>query len=1024
MTYFIQTTQYLVSVISTAISFQLVAAFVLLNVATTVTNGEQMQQSTNRRTFLFPSQSYSKRSLNQPTFFSKLKNWIFPFGGSAEEPTPSPSYNNVRHYLPPPPRHPPQPKYLPLIREEYKTRNCNPCNSEPWIPVAKNYGKSAFIDYVPPPEISSLDIVQRPPPPPQFYDFNNQYGPPLDQHLEITELKPVEQGYDRPPINYVPQKTPHVDVAPPPLLASDLTAPQYPPLDKPDVSPNEPQQYITPPKIATASSHYPRPPPVGVHRKPNSYHQNVQPKFLPRPNGKFIAGRYKQPVPLLALNMRPPPLNGFVSNYGPPQVHLAIPNQIDAFSTNYIPPLSVQHPPHNQPPSGFEADLQNHGTRHHEVTQFLSPPPSSLEQFQHHTHSVYTEDIPPEFVEKSPNKDVQISQSVSLPVVDEVLKSYRPMPFPEVHVLPLPPLYNQRDFYNGPPFAATSQEVKPNLSTALPIESTDLTFPVNSERYNTQPNAFAGNVETAGRPETYGAQSNVENQHFNRESGREEVEDVQIIPSVPVTNFLSSVEYPINVIQSPVVDVSVSATSDEDKRDEEKRLDENKVGDSTRYDVPSSPGKLNENPIIVDTNIGDSRPSETVHNVTYHERKRDNEVDLGTHGDIRQNVVPDLSAINNLLAGNTAVSETVYATQPVNKDAKITPSVDYSSWVPTYNTLSTSMVPPPPGDTLWLSSTNDVDREIFTTTETSKRIQIIIPYTTNNRSPLISTLTRKPDLITHTKTTSVEPKLSLFTLPPTSESVWLQHVEDYNAEESKEVTAQLHTEKPRTIINIKDLLKENYSTSGLYQNLPFDVISLQKNIDGWTEQEYSHKVNRDLKEYSKSSTVSLLAPSKKIPDNYFITKSYVAANAATTSKYFKDFYDHVPAGSSNEESKLEKSNELDSNFVTTPTTTAEVTAAESETQKRFETSETLAPRKNDSGAENIYIVTPEPLKMTTESTVAFSSPPKVDRAAKGAARPSPIFAVALNNPNDNVNTVWSDNLKVVFSEWPHLSKFV
>lgn len=138
----------------------------------------------------------------------------------------------------------------------------------------------------------------------------------------------------------------------------------------------------------------------------------------------------------------------------------------------------------------------------------------------------------------------------------------------------------------------------------------------------------------------------------------------------------------------------------------------------------------------------------------------------------------------------------------------------------------------------------------------TKKIQIIIPYTSKSRpSPFKNTA-----------------ELQSFE----SSAGWSnsQHNDDHNSEESQVISSA--TPSPKSVAlpkrhnsryltkiltkNIRELLKREH----LKNISTIDLAKLQKNIDGWTEQEFSMQPNR-------ASTISLLTQPKHIPFEYLTT---------------------------------------------------------------------------------------------------------------------------------------------------------
>lgn len=99
--------------------------------------------------------------------------------------------------------------------------------------------------------------------------------------------------------------------------------------------------------------------------------------------------------------------------------------------------------------------------------------------------------------------------------------------------------------------------------------------------------------------------------------------------------------------------------------------------------------------------------------------------------------------------------------------------------------------------------------------------------------------------------------------------------------------------------NIRELLKREH----LKNISSIDLEKLQKNIDGWTEQEFSMQLNR-------ASTISLVAPSKHIPFEYLTTTQSLQDLLTTeqpTTEYPTTSYDFGDDG--NTESDVDDSSQ-------------------------------------------------------------------------------------------------------------------
>lgn len=158
----------------------------------------------------------------------------------------------------------------------------------------------------------------------------------------------------------------------------------------------------------------------------------------------------------------------------------------------------------------------------------------------------------------------------------------------------------------------------------------------------------------------------------------------------------------------------------------------------------------------------------------------------------------------------------------------------------------------------------------------TKKIQIIIPYTSKNHpSPFRQNAYQTFD----------------------TASGWSQsnrHDDIHDSQESQVVSSA--TPSPKTIAalkrnnsryltkilakNIRELLKREH----LKNLTTIDLEKLQKNIDGWTEQEFSMTPNR-------GSTISLLSQSKHIPSEYLTTTP--SLNEMTTTESLSTYFEDV-----------------------------------------------------------------------------------------------------------------------------------
>lgn len=201
-------------------------------------------------------------------------------------------------------------------------------------------------------------------------------------------------------------------------------------------------------------------------------------------------------------------------------------------------------------------------------------------------------------------------------------------------------------------------------------------------------------------------------------------------------------------------------------------------------------------------------------------------------------------------------------------------------------------------------STSSV-RENETTNDDKKpkKIQIIIPYTSKNHpSPFHQNVYQTFDKASGWSQSNLNDDIhdsqesqvvsSATPSPKTVAALKHQHQHHHNSRYLTKILAK----------NIRDLLKREH----LKNLTTIDLEKLQKNIDGWTEQEYSLTPHR-------GSTISLLSHSKHIPLEYFTTTSPLTDYTTTDSPstYFDDDSESTDYGQIGSEGKEETDEEGD-----------------------------------------------------------------------------------------------------------------
>lgn len=758
-------------------------------------------------------------------------------------------------------------------------------------------------------------------------------------------------------INFVPPSSHLEDLRPPPSNQYGPPSSQYGPPPSSQYGPPPSPQYGPPPSSQygspSSSQHGPRPspeygpPPSSQHGPPPS------PEYGPPPSSQYGPPPSPEYGPPPASQYRPPPS----AQYGPPPSHFKPPQpQYGAPSSSHFKP-----PPSPQYGAPSFSQFKPPPSPQYGAPPVFKPRPEKL------NYGLPIENLkpPPTITHLKP-----ISLSYNVPIgmrPPPLTGSYHSLPptSPSTNYYLPPPPPPPSDSY-GAPVSGPNVDYHVRPEYLPPVEQ----LPLASNHPIPLPNLSSGPVLPIHNPQNF--HDNVPQQGANYEVTAST--NVQVIPSVKVADFLASVEHPINVIQSPLVEVSVKSP--------EGVIEEiSDVKSEGFYNEKSS--RLSENPIVVE----DTHTAASAVNVTFQDSNVNNiQVQASTPASFRSENHEELNSnfIKQLLLQQEVVSRQNKTFTP--------PPLDYSKWEPTWGTsMPDKIVPPSLGPSTWL-------QPVPSTTKKPKQIQIIIPYI-NNKKPLPFDKNVGRMVPSKPYTTL----LPVYSPPSSTEEVWSKFLDDFNLAESKKVTATAFTPPTTQVYNIRDLLKDT-KESYPSENLPFDVISLQNNIDDWTQQEYSKSMRRD----QKSSTSAKFVPSKKIPDEYFTTQPYSETTIAT--------FDHEQAGSNKKETKLE--DDIETNLIFKETTTDNPTTTQ---KSSWDTaSVTVSPVTK----EKVYIVTPQPhdFRATTPLT-AWSHPPQIQTHNLTSTAK---FLIRVDPENESSRERLKQNagpLTVVFSEWPHLSEY-
>lgn len=437
-----------------------------------------------------------------------------------------------------------------------KTRECNPCNKVPWIPMIRTHEDVQFKGpsyagnghahssntYLPPapvssqydsPSIGSLplqshDIGYGPPLPP-LHSSGDQYGPPPNSGLTVGQ-------YVAPPPSSI---HPATEYGPPPQFAQHIQPERKPqPIQTPQHTGNE---YGSPYKLE--DEYGPPPPPsheIHLEHKPPplpaSLHLGNEFGLVPPLNLKesgYLPPLQPQPPRTVYVPPpRPPPPP--VNQYGPPQHDTIKEPSSPQLAPSYLPVPPV-----------YEADLFNGGPQS-AISQYPLGSNKAINNGQkYHQNSAdsYGGNGPGG---GSDHSEIDVVQSVSL-IDSHPVESQHP---------------ETSGLHDASNTGVSPIHLVPAVSTTPKINTGESHKEEAARLPNHQLHLTSG--------ENY--QQHEYKHHSHNTSNNNLTEDhssIEVIPSIQVADYLSSVEYPLQIIQSPYIDVTgnsghrVQQTSDD-----------------------------------------------------------------------------------------------------------------------------------------------------------------------------------------------------------------------------------------------------------------------------------------------------------------------------------------------------------------------------------------------------------------------------------------------------------------------------
>lgn len=834
-----------------------------------------------------------------PSFMQKISGWFF---SKNSDKAPQQSFGPPPAFAVPSTYGPPQPQssHGPPIRlQQYQrqnqhqnqnNKNCNPCNYVPWIPLQRHQGS------------------QGKNPSPQIQYNNNVPSPSVNDYNALKSNGP-SHGTLLPSKLSLPAKETHINNYLQPPSASGFVSSQN-------------KHKETPFSLSQIDLNHDNPTPLT-----NSYGTPIAPNA------------YSSPYSETNDNV------GHQIGHGQRQLGNNLQN-------------NFQH--------GYD---QNRG-KYSNGDSFISKPtenvPQRLKPNKEHN------------VSSPPGNAISSPDALSLehnddpfayPVfrVNKVLYNQnggqilQPIPFPNLSPVPVLPIFNARPFRK-----------KNQVNIGNHPSSTIRSIPLQSSQSHTPTKSYTPSYDSNNKYPSTG--------------------NFELVPSIPVAEFTSLVQYPISIVQSPLLDIDISKNqAQEQDHKEESSQDsfdfnsdpivvenqntkntydsysaasggsDHDVEQTTRYEVHNNKYTTTESypkagiqflptPNSVDTVSNDyektRKPSlsyayidqtfytTTPKPVSYRPaftrfegtpepnpfRTADPQTLQSLDSPLlylqpntphknsepfKNNLDDDLSQtpeknINHISSSNNYISTSTQ--RPIS--STINPWNNAYRYVDNNNNGFVPGKWPPPIDSKGQGITNP--------TKKPKRIQIIIPYTSQNQpSPFkfssnnvasSSGWVPMTDDIVNSGRKVPPSQLSGFNGHSTNSLV------DYHESSESKIVSSSTPSLNLTTTNYSDSRTTYPSTVPeiltTYQTVPnteskttFDIKKLQKNIDDWTAQEFSKIYRRQ----QKASTISHLKRSKKIPDEYFTTippqrktsKSFLS----TINDLNASFLDNEAAGS-------------------------------------------------------------------------------------------------------------------------------
>lgn len=362
-------------------------------------------------------------------------------------------------------------------------RDCNPCDSMPWVPMARSLQTPQYALSIP-----AIQLTL----PVNYGIHMAPLSAPLKQHTAAHQ----PQGYSPPPSQHGP------------LRQYGTPSQVY-------------QNYGPPPTGQGVGDGKGSAPPQNQYDPHGDETHGLPPPPLPQ---AFLSPTYGPPQPQTqfasSTNLNPTAASAIPHGPPPPQAHQLLPSV--GFGPPFDPKLLNSNSPMNQP-----------------------PPRNNMNQ------------------QLPPNGFRPLNQQYRDETGKRPTFLHNPIPFSTMSKSQLPPLFNYQTFNDGKQNHLHSylQPPKPQNVVFTITETEDSCKKCQEQNQQKDSEPAQAEQVTDSIVKTSEPDKTNSEEHFRRPTEQfkkpleQDKSNVQIVKSVPLAEYLSSVEYPMQIIQAPILDV-------------------------------------------------------------------------------------------------------------------------------------------------------------------------------------------------------------------------------------------------------------------------------------------------------------------------------------------------------------------------------------------------------------------------------------------------------------------------------------